>query len=75
MTELERTFHEPDDEGNIVDTSEVTTASADTADPAELPGHPAAGTDAGSAGEKLAGMGGTSGAPAPASGPPTEREG
>ena len=75
MTNLERTFHEPDDEGNVVDTDEVVVASGGTADSAEQPEHPAVGNDAGSAGEGLSGMGGTSGAPSPASGTRTEREG
>jgi hypothetical protein len=75
MTDLERTFHEPDDEGNIVDSNEVITASGDAPDHAEQPEHPVVGNDAGSAGEKLSGMGGTSGAPSPASGARTERTG
>jgi hypothetical protein len=75
MTNLERTFHEPDDEGNVVDTDEAVVASGGTADPAEQPGHPAVGNDAASAGEGLSGMGGAGGAPSPASGARTEREG
>ena len=75
MTNAERTFHEPDDEGNIVDTDEVAVASGATSDPAEKPEHPTVGNDNASAGEGLSGMGGTSGSPSPTSGAQAGREG
>jgi hypothetical protein len=73
MTELEQTFHEPDENGNVVDPTNAILASGDPDDHADDPEHPAVGNDAGSAGEVLSNMGGTGAGPGPAAGPPPEQ--
>ena len=75
MSELEQTFHEPDESGNVVDPTHAILASGGPEDHTDDLEHPAVGNSAGSAGETLSGMGGTGAGPSPVSGPPIEREG